>query len=100
MGCTPAALRPALTGIGRRSTDRWKEKMKLGDVATDSITGFTGVVVARCEYLTGCTQWRLQPKGLQDGKIIQGEWFDEMRVAVVNPSAGGPVGSMPKPQHP
>ena len=74
--------------------------MKLGDVATDTITGFTGIAVSRIEYLTGCIQWKLQPQGLKDGKIIEGEWLDEVRLKVVNPSAGGPVGSMPKPQHP
>ena len=74
--------------------------MKLGDVATDTLTGFTGIVISRIEYLTGCIQWKLQPQGLKEGKIVEGEWLDEVRLKVINPSAGGPVGSMPKPQHP
>ena len=75
-------------------------ELKLGLTATDSITGFTGVLVAKCEYLTGCTQWSLQPCGLKDGEIIKPYWFDESRLGVVEPTNGGPVGAMPEPQHP
>ena len=74
--------------------------MKLGDMATDSITGFTGVVTAECNYLTGCTQYQVQPTTLKDGGLIGSEWFDESRLGVVTDDFGGPVGEMPKPQHP
>ena len=75
-------------------------ELKLGLTATDSITGFTGVLVAKCEYLTGCTQWSLQPHGLKDGEIVKPCWFDESRLGVAGPTDGGPVGAMPEPQHP
>lgn len=51
--------------------------MKLGDTLTDSITGFTGVAIARTEWLNGCVRWTLQSKELKDGKPIGPECFDE-----------------------
>ncbi len=49
----------------------------LGDEAKDKITGFTGVVVARHEYLTGCSRFSLQCRELKDGKIQKSQSFDE-----------------------
>ncbi len=77
-----------------------KRKIKLGRIAKDSITGFSGIIVAKIEYLTGCTQYKLQPQGLKDGSPIKGEWFDEGCLGATDPNPGGPVGEMPKPQHP
>lgn len=55
--------------------------LKLGQVAKDKITGFQGVIIGRCEYLTGCTQVLIVPQKLgADGKRQDGEWFDEQRV--------------------
>lgn len=49
----------------------------LGDTARDKITGYEGVVVGLCEYLTGCNQVLLIPTTLPaDGKRPNGEWFD------------------------
>lgn len=89
--------------------------LKLGDIAKDKISGFTGVVVARIDYLTGCTQYRLQPQSLHEGKPVDGFWFDDIvlqpchdaaPVELVKPEfagafpPGGPVVAMPKPVHP
>lgn len=37
-------------------------KHKLGLKAKDKITGFEGIITARCEYLTGCNQYCLTPQ--------------------------------------
>lgn len=37
--------------------------IQLGNEARDKITGFTGIVTSRAEYLTGCTQYGLTPPG-------------------------------------
>ncbi len=73
------------------------KKIKLGDVARDTITGFEGTVVARTDWLNGCSRFSLQPKGLHDGKIIEADWFDDMQIEVVkakgykpDESTGGP----------
>ncbi len=80
----------------------------IGDVAVNNITSFTGLVDAKIEYLTGCTQFRLQPRDLKDGKIQEAVWFDENRLTVVQKSAvecfrtenGGPPPVIPARQYP
>ena len=89
--------------------------LKLGDIAKDKISGFTGVVVARIDYITGCVQFRLQPQSLHEGKPVDAFWFDEMCLQLCPEAAqvelaipelagafppGGPVVAMPKPVHP
>lgn len=48
----------------------------LGKEATDKVTGFKGIVTGHAEYLTGCSQYCLQPK-VQKGAFIEARWFDE-----------------------
>jgi len=97
--------------------------IELGSIARDQISGFKGMVTAQIIYATGCVQYKLDPvDALFEGKVINGEWFDESRldpialensVAVANDRVlrgsskkealnemGGPVGSMPLLQHP
>lgn len=73
------------------------EQVKLGCLAQDSITGFTGVVVAITEWLNGCRRITIQPKELKDGKPIDGHTFDAEQVELVCPAvpkdvvpSGGP----------
>lgn len=54
----------------------------LGVEARDKITGFTGIVTARIEYLYGCTQYSLVHRAV-DNKKGYTEWFDEGRVEAV-----------------
>jgi len=77
-----------------------KKNLRLGDQATDKMTGFSGTVIARIEYITGCVQYQIQPYGIIDGKRIEPLWFDEMRLGITEADNGGPVTSMPKPEHP
>jgi hypothetical protein len=79
-------------------------KIELGDIARDRMTGFEGVVVARTEWLYGCSRLTLKPQGLKDGKSIDTETFDEPQLERViadaferypappspAPSTGGP----------
>ncbi len=60
-----------------------KEIMQLGKMAVDKITGFKGVVVGRCVYLSGCNQLLLVPRVAKDGSYKCGQWFDEQRVDFV-----------------
>jgi hypothetical protein len=50
--------------------------MKLGDTIRDTISGFTGVLVARTEWLNGCVRLTIQPKTLHEGKRIDNDTFD------------------------
>lgn len=69
------------------------KSIKLGHNYTDSVTGFSGIAIARIEYLTGCTQYQLQPKIDKDGKVPDSVWFDENRLSANATSTGGPAPS-------
>lgn len=77
--------------------------IKLGQKARDIVSGFTGVAVARTEWMNGCTRVTLQPPIDKDGKMLDQHTFDEPNLVVVEdtPSVnhdanrGGP---RPEPQ--
>lgn len=68
-----------------------KFKFNQGDVARDKITGFTGVVIARTDYDTGCKHASLQSQDLKDGKPIEWESFDESRLELVESAVEKPL---------
>lgn len=51
----------------------------LGTKVKDVITGFSGVVTGRVEYLTGCNQLLVTPAIAKDGSARESCWFDEQR---------------------
>lgn len=53
-----------------------------GAKVTDIITGFAGTVTGRCDYITGCNQYLVQPAQKSDGTFVEGRWFDEHRLRV------------------
>jgi len=57
-------------------------KFEIGAVLKDVITQFTGVVMARTQYFTGCVHYGLELQKLaKDGQIRgQYEWIDESRL--------------------
>lgn len=55
----------------------------LGQKARDRITGFTGIVIARTEWLHGCTRITIQPSALHEGKPIDTQTVDEAQCEVV-----------------
>lgn len=72
--------------------------INLGDEAKDKISGFTGVVTGRTDWLNGCTRFMLTPQKLdKDGKPRESQWFDDVQVVLVKAMgtpkarpAGGP----------
>lgn len=74
----------------------------LGIHAEDTVTGFTGVVMARTEYLNGCVQFCVQPEGMkEDGSPMDSQWFDEQRLKISSGAgAGGPQITPPGLEHP
>lgn len=54
----------------------------LGKKLRDKITGFEGIAIGHCRYITGCDQYGLVPP-MRDGKIEPSQWFDEGRLEVV-----------------
>ena len=58
-------------------------KIELGAIVTDTITGFTGIAVARAEYIYGSTRVEVQPVKLtSDGDMVKGKWIEELRLKV------------------
>lgn len=52
-------------------------KYGLGDQVKDRVTGFTGIITCRIEWLNGCLRYGVQPQELKDGKRIDDAAFDE-----------------------
>lgn len=58
-------------------------RIKLGQTARDTITGFEGVVVAETKWLHGCVRLTVQPREMKDGKPIESQTFDEPQLETV-----------------
>lgn len=58
--------------------------IELGRTVKDVVTGFKGVVTARCVYLNGCVQYDVKPKVNDKGEMIEGKWFDEEQLMVLS----------------
>lgn len=58
-------------------------KHALGKRAKDKITGFEGIITVRCQFLTGCDRYCLQPTELKDGKPLESIYFDEAQIEIV-----------------
>jgi len=57
-------------------------KVELGDLVVDTITGFEGIAIGRATYMYGCSRIGIQPRNLKDGEPIEDQWFDDQRVEV------------------
>ena len=55
--------------------------VRLGDEVKDTVTSFTGIAVARSEYLNGCVRFGVQGP-LHDGVPTEWQWFDEGQLHV------------------
>ncbi len=56
------------------------QDIKLGDLAMDTITGFTGIVIGKAEYLSGEVTFGIQPPIDKDGKIPEDHWFNKNKL--------------------
>lgn len=80
-------------------------KHELGKEAKDIVTGFSGIIIARVEYMTGCNQYGISRKAGEDGAIHPAEFFDEGRIQIIGDGVapkdvqaekkGGPSRDMP-----
>jgi hypothetical protein len=58
--------------------------IELGRLGRDKITGFQGILIGKCTYLTGCDQYGLAPPA-KDAKLEATTWFDEARIEIIGP---------------
>lgn len=62
-------------------------KFELGDKAKDSITGFEGVIMYRCQWLHNCNTYGVKSQVLHDGEPIDVKTFDEPQLKLTEPKA-------------
>ena len=55
----------------------------LGFTVKDQISGFTGVVTAKTEWLNGCIRYGVQSRELNEGIPLKSQWFDEDDLVVL-----------------
>lgn len=53
-----------------------------GKKGTDKVTGFSGVITAKINYMYGCSQYGITPPIGEDMKRRDVEWFDEGRIEI------------------
>jgi hypothetical protein len=53
-----------------------------GKKGTDKVTGFSGVITAKVNYMYGCAQYAITPPVSSDMKRGDVEWFDEGRIEI------------------
>lgn len=64
---------------------------KIGDEVRDGVTGFTGTVVARTEWLNGCIRLTVQPGKLnKEGGVKATETFDIEQLIVTKAGKHAP----------
>lgn len=76
-------------------------EFELGQEVKDKITGYSGIIIGRTQWLTNCNTYSVKPKVLKDGVPMDSIGFDEPSLVLVEPkpimkesrSVGGPVGS-------
>jgi hypothetical protein len=59
--------------------------IELGSKVKDMVSGFTGIAVARYEFMYGCTRYSVQPLATakKPGKLEKSETFDEPQLEVL-----------------
>lgn len=57
-------------------------KIGLGDKVEDLITGFTGIVICRCQWLHNCNTYGVKSVHLKDGEPGRSVYFDEPQLII------------------
>lgn len=74
-------------------------KFNLGDEVKDSVTGVTGIVSSKTEFLNGCKRYGLEQPQKKDGSIPDVITVDEQQLLLVKAlkvNVGQPLNGEPK----
>ena len=78
-------------------------KFNLGDEVKERITGYSGIVMARTQWLYNCNVYGIKSRELKDGKPLELQHFDEPSIELVATSTatpkrdtGGPAMAVPQ----
>jgi hypothetical protein len=66
-----------------------RTQIKLGDRVRIRVNGWTGITTGRTEYINGCRQFLISPEELHDGKPVDGQWWDEQHLELIESAAHG-----------
>ena len=58
-------------------------RFNLGDRVADLVTAFSGIVIGRSDYISGCDTYGVQAETLKDGMPLEIKWFDDPRLILV-----------------
>ncbi len=58
------------------------ERIKLGARVKDKVSGFTGIVTARCEYLSEAPRVLVEAQATESGARAAESWYPETRVEI------------------
>ena len=79
-----------------------KFKFDLGTEVEDIFTGFTGIIVCRCQWVHNCNTYGVKSRVLKDGVPQDNQFFDEPQLKVVKEKVvkeeqdtGGPCEAVP-----
>lgn len=61
-------------------------KIALGSKVKDKVSGYTGIVTCRSEWLYGCLRYVVQSQDLHDGKPIEAIATDEDQLELLEES--------------
>ena len=56
---------------------------KFGKKARDKVTGLVGIITGKIVWMYGCNQYCVVPPVDKDGKVVEGSWFDEGRIEII-----------------
>lgn len=62
-----------------------KIELGMGVQVRCRVTGLTGIITGKTEYINGCIQWLLKPPVDKDGKLVEGCWIDTIQLEVIGP---------------
>ena len=56
---------------------------KFGKKARDKVTGLVGIITGKIVWMYGCNQYCIVPPVDKEGKVVDGSWFDEGRIEII-----------------
>ena len=72
-----------------------RSDIQLGCEATDTISGFTGIVTCISDWLNGCRRITISARELHDGQPVADHTFDVEQISIVSfekPATPTPTG--------
>lgn len=74
-----------------------QNKVDIGDLAKDMVTGFTGVVIGCGEHFHNCDTLGLQPRELINGEPAKVVWFDAPQIELIEKGVVRVIPTQPSP---